>query len=77
MAQCGSDPLSHVWQSRRDLLANVMRKAGFVRHPHEWWHFSYGDQLWAWKKNISTAIYGSCTPSESKERTAASPNRLT
>ena len=18
------------------------------RHPKEWWHFSYGDQLWAW-----------------------------
>ena len=26
---------------------DVMREAGFQRHPFEWWHFSHGDQLWA------------------------------
>ena len=26
-----------------------MTKFGFAQHPNEWWHFSYGDQLWAWK----------------------------
>jgi D-alanyl-D-alanine dipeptidase len=25
-----------------------MTAAGFRRHPQEWWHFSLGDQLWAW-----------------------------
>jgi zinc D-Ala-D-Ala dipeptidase len=24
-----------------------------IRHPSEWWHFSIGDQLWAWLKNQS------------------------
>lgn len=32
----------------RELLRQVMASAGFQRHPGEWWHFSWGDQLWAW-----------------------------
>lgn len=32
----------------RQLLCRVMRHAGFQRHPNEWWHFSFGDQMWAW-----------------------------
>jgi D-alanyl-D-alanine dipeptidase len=28
-----------------------MESAGFLRHPGEWWHFSLGDQLWAWLYN--------------------------
>ncbi len=42
----------------RQLLNAVMTHSGFVRHPHEWWHFSYGDQLWAWTSNEEVAIYG-------------------
>lgn len=33
----------------RSLLAEVMVSAGFRQHPNEWWHFSWGDQLWAWQ----------------------------
>jgi zinc D-Ala-D-Ala dipeptidase len=33
----------------RQLLCQVMEHAGFQRHPGEWWHFSLGDQLWAWQ----------------------------
>jgi len=32
----------------RQLLRDAMEWAGFRQHPHEWWHFSQGDQLWAW-----------------------------
>lgn len=28
----------------RELLRRVMESAGFSRLPHEWWHFSFGDQ---------------------------------
>lgn len=35
--------------SHRCLLAEVMASAGFRQHPNEWWHFSVGDQLWAWQ----------------------------
>ncbi|WP_320667599.1 M15 family metallopeptidase [Prochlorococcus sp. MIT 1307] len=59
-----------LWHQRRLSLAMVMKKAGFVQHPNEWWHFSYGDQLWAWSRNLPEAIYGSCTPPVSREEIA-------
>jgi len=37
-----------IWKSRRNLLREIMSKFGFAQHPNEWWHFSFGDQLWAW-----------------------------
>ena len=50
-----------VFQDRRSLLLTVMEQAGFVQHPNEWWHFSYGDQLWAWSNQNKKAIYGRIT----------------
>jgi len=38
------------YQQRRELLRDIMVKAGFRQHPQEWWHFSLGDQMWAWLK---------------------------
>ena len=43
-------PSSHAFHQHRQLLHTVMSAAEFHRHPTEWWHFSYGDQLWAWLK---------------------------
>lgn len=43
-SRSGSEQAAH---TNRALLAEVMATAGFQRHPYEWWHFSYGDQLWA------------------------------
>ena len=48
----------HVFHKRRSLLLSVMKQAGFVQHPSEWWHFSYGDQLWSWFSKQGNAIYG-------------------
>lgn len=39
------------YHANRLLLKEVMEKAGFTRNPKEWWHFSFGDQMWAWLKN--------------------------
>jgi len=47
-----------IWNSRRNLLREIMTKFGFAQHPNEWWHFSYGDQLWAWKNKKVNAFYG-------------------
>lgn len=53
------------FHQRRQLLNQVMTKVGFRRHPQEWWHFSCGDQLWAWIMNrermetMLVARYGS------------------
>ena len=62
-----------VFHKRRSLLLSVMNQAGFVQHPNEWWHFSYGDQLWAWVSHMSKAHYGAFNPSESRDRTTSSP----
>ncbi|MEL7144577.1 MAG: M15 family metallopeptidase, partial [Cyanobacteria bacterium J06573_11] len=43
----------------RSLLAEVMVGVGFRQHPNEWWHFSAGDQLWAWQEGDGViARYG-------------------
>jgi D-alanyl-D-alanine dipeptidase len=39
------------YHANRQLLCDVMEKAGFQRNPREWWHFSLGDQMWAWLNN--------------------------
>ena len=61
---------AYLWHNRRQSLAEAMGKAGFSQHPNEWWHFSYGDQLWAWRTGVAEAIYGACPLPDSKPRTA-------
>ncbi|MEO8894227.1 MAG: M15 family metallopeptidase [Coleofasciculaceae cyanobacterium] len=52
------------YHKNRQLLQLVMCGAGFRRHLEEWWHFSLGDQMWAWLSNQEndhaqvTARYG-------------------
>ncbi|NMG10790.1 M15 family metallopeptidase [Brasilonema sp. UFV-L1] len=46
-----SHPLAQEYHTSRQLLCDVMEKAGFRRNPREWWHFSLGDQMWAWLNN--------------------------
>ena len=46
-------PVEQQYHHNRQLLDRVMTAAGLIRHPHEWWHFSIGDQLWAWLTNQS------------------------
>ncbi len=53
------DSNESIWHFRRTLLSTVMSKYGFVQHPNEWWHFSFGDQFWAWKTGRKKAFYGS------------------
>lgn len=43
----------------RLLLRHIMQVAGFCQNPNEWWHFSLGDQMWAWLQGGDRcAIYG-------------------
>jgi zinc D-Ala-D-Ala dipeptidase len=47
------------YHQHRQLLRDVMYSAGFRRHPNEWWHFSLGDQMWAWlchQENPTTTV---------------------
>jgi zinc D-Ala-D-Ala dipeptidase len=43
-----TDTKSQVIHANRVLLARIMQNEGFRQHPIEWWHFSLGDQLWAY-----------------------------
>lgn len=45
------EPEAQQYHANRQLLCAVMEKAGFQRHQGEWWHFSLGDQMWAWLYN--------------------------
>jgi zinc D-Ala-D-Ala dipeptidase len=50
--------------ANRVLLREVMCAEGFHQHPDEWWHFSRGDQYWAWLERqtganlAAIALYG-------------------
>ncbi|MEA3051589.1 MAG: zinc D-Ala-D-Ala dipeptidase [Sphingomonadales bacterium] len=46
----------------RRLLYWVMVEAGFAANPSEWWHFSYGDQMWARLSGAESAFYGATAP---------------
>ncbi|HVP84536.1 MAG TPA: M15 family metallopeptidase [Rhizomicrobium sp.] len=59
LVMCFSDEEA---RANRRLLHWVMREEGFIGHPEEWWHFSYGDQLWAKLGGYEAAIYGLSSP---------------
>ncbi|MBD2090447.1 M15 family metallopeptidase [Microcoleus sp. FACHB-1515] len=39
------------FHAHRQLLRQIMVSSRFCQHPNEWWHFSLGDQMWAWFEN--------------------------
>ncbi|MGG3383753.1 MULTISPECIES: M15 family metallopeptidase [Heyndrickxia] len=43
-------------RDNRRLLRKAMLKAGFRSNPDEWWHFDYGNALWA-KENHTVVKY--------------------
>ena len=45
-------------RANRRLLHWLMIEEGFAGHPDEWWHFSWGDQMWAALSSASEAHYG-------------------
>ena len=65
-----------IFHHRRTLLFSIMEQAGFVQHPKEWWHFSYGDQLWSWLSKNDNAIYGAAFD-VSKDITFSFPSVVT
>ena len=51
-------------RANRRLLHWLMVEEGFAGHPDEWWHFSWGDQLWAALTDSPAAHYGLATIQE-------------
>ena len=50
--------VSSVAKANRDLLCNVMKKNGLINYPNEWWHFCYGDRMWAAYTGKRKCFYG-------------------
>lgn len=52
-----SDGITKAQKENRMLLLRTMLNAGFASYYPEWWHFSYGDQIWAWFYNKQNCLY--------------------
>lgn len=50
----------HEALANRRFLHHAFRRAGFAYHPYEWWHFSFGDPMWAICNRSPNALYGYC-----------------
>lgn len=44
--------------THRRILFHAMTQAGFSNLPSEWWHYDYGNQLWAFFTRQAQAIFG-------------------
>lgn len=42
----------------RAILREAMEKGGFVWYPGEWWHYCYGDRMWAVYQGLKECRYG-------------------
>lgn len=48
--------------ANRRLLLQTMTGAGFVNYPAEWWHYCFGDRLYAAYHGEKYAFYGEIEP---------------
>lgn len=46
----------------RRILAEALLPTGITNYPSEFWHWSYGDQGWAYRGGHPHAVYGPITP---------------
>jgi len=54
-----SPEITKVQQRNRFILRMHMEEEGFVWYPGEWWHYCFGDRMWAVYSQQMIAIYGS------------------
>ena len=46
----------------RAILVETLATEGITNYPSEYWHFSYGDQGWAYRGGHEAALYGAIEP---------------
>lgn len=49
-------------ETNRTILRTAMETEGFVWYPGEWWHYCYGDRMWAVYSGRTECMYGSIEP---------------
>lgn len=54
--------LTELSKERRRILADALLAGGMTNYPSEYWHWSYGDQGWAYRTGAPNAIYNVVEP---------------
>ena len=54
-------------KENRLLLLRAMQSVGFVNYPQEWWHYCYGDRMWAAYTQKNKCFYGLAAEPKEKE----------
>jgi len=54
--------LSDDARRHRDMLAQAFSTGAMTNYPSEYWHWSYGDQGWAYRGRHEHALYSAVTP---------------
>lgn len=54
--------ISAAARETRAILKEALEPAGLTNYPSEYWHWSYGDQGWAYRGGHTHAIYGPIEP---------------
>ena len=57
-----SHNITDAQRNNRMILLGAATYAGLVNYGYEWWHYSYGDKMWALVKKQTTALYGLAVP---------------
>ena len=52
------DLITEEQKKNRQILYGAMTNAGFANYPLEWWHYSYGDRMWAAYTERIECFYG-------------------
>jgi D-alanyl-D-alanine dipeptidase len=55
--------LSAAARANRRMLKEVLEAVGLTNYPSEYWHWSYGDQGWAYRGQYPHAVFGAVEPS--------------
>lgn len=50
-------PVSEEARKNRIILRSALEQVGFKNYPSEWWHYSFGDRLWARLKGEPIAFF--------------------
>ncbi len=58
--------LSDAARKTRDILAAALVPTGITNYPSEFWHWTYGDQGWAYRGRHAHALYAAITPPDWK-----------
>ncbi len=53
-----SDEITEIQKENRKILREAMEREDFVWYPGEWWHYCYGDRMWAVYSSKTECFYG-------------------